>query len=432
MVVSRCDYSPGAIIDGRYRVEKCLGEGAFGKVFKVSNAGNVYALKLLKLWEVDPEIREQLVARFDMEFHTGRIESDFLVHSYSYGMTEGNPYIVMEFCPNGDLLSLDGQNTDWVSITRQVLYGLKALHGSGKVHRDLKPENVLIKSTGMVALTDFGISGDRNKRMTERNILGKPTQIFGTYAYMPPEQVKPGRGDATVLPTTDLFSLGVMMYYLITKRLPFGPLENHSDLVYYQKNGAEGKWLEQPLRSTSVGEVLYPFIKTALVPDFKKRVQSVDEALQFLPQGNDNFHISLHRQKSSGSGYCLRVMHGDCWGQVFQLPMPDYHHSDAGQNLKMVTIGREDPSVRNVISIVEEKSSYMSRRHCTMCYLPSDKKWVIHDGQPTANSYDGSTYFSPSLNGTFVGSHSVGNNWFYLSDGDIISIGDTKLRFEEN
>lgn len=188
MVVSRCDYSPGAIIDGRYRVEKCLGEGAFGKVFKVSNAGNVYALKLLKLWEVDPEIREQLVARFDMEFHTGRIESDFLVHSYSYGMTEGNPYIVMEFCPNGDLLSLDGQNTDWVSITRQVLYGLKALHGSGKVHRDLKPENVLIKSTGMVALTDFGISGDRNKRMTERNILGKPTQIFGTYAYMPPSR----------------------------------------------------------------------------------------------------------------------------------------------------------------------------------------------------------------------------------------------------
>ncbi len=103
MIASRCDFPPGAIIDGRYRVEKTLGAGAFGKVFKVSDGGRVYALKLLKLWEVDPEIRKQLVARFDMEFQTGRIDSPYLVHSFSNGMIEGNPYIVMEFCPNGDL-----------------------------------------------------------------------------------------------------------------------------------------------------------------------------------------------------------------------------------------------------------------------------------------------------------------------------------------
>lgn len=111
---------------------------------------------------------------------------------------------------------------DWVKIAHQVLYGLRALHQCGKVHRDLKPENVLLNKSGTAVLTDFGISGDRNKRMTERNILGKPRQIFGTYAYMPPEQVKRNRGDATVLPTTDIFSFGVMMYQLLTGgNLPF-------------------------------------------------------------------------------------------------------------------------------------------------------------------------------------------------------------------
>ena len=161
-----------------------MGEGAFGKVFRVRKFNNdIYALKLLKLWEVHPDIRKQLVDRFDMEFETGQIDSNYLVHSIAHGMVEGNPYIVMEYCPGGDLIGcMRRKNVDWVKIAHQVLYGLRALHQCGKVHRDLKPENVLLNKNGTAVLTDFGISGDRNKRMTERNILGKPRQIFGTYA----------------------------------------------------------------------------------------------------------------------------------------------------------------------------------------------------------------------------------------------------------
>lgn len=73
--------------------------------------------------------------------------------------------------------------------------------------------------------------------MTERNIFGKPNQIFGTYAYMPPEQVNRARGEATVLPTTDIFSFGVLAFQLLTGSLPFGELTNHNELAMYQKRG---------------------------------------------------------------------------------------------------------------------------------------------------------------------------------------------------
>ena len=102
--VDRCDYNVGEYIDNRYRVSKTLGEGSFGKVYRVTdNAGKDYALKLLRLWEVPPEIRKPLTDRFEMEFKTGQIDCEYLVSSIDYGTVGGNPYIVMEYCPGGDL-----------------------------------------------------------------------------------------------------------------------------------------------------------------------------------------------------------------------------------------------------------------------------------------------------------------------------------------
>jgi serine/threonine protein kinase len=248
--VSRCNLHIGDCIAQRYLIEEVVGKGTYGVVYKVKTENqHTYALKLLHLWDVHPEIRQALTDRFDMEFKTGKIRSPYLVQSVDHGFICGNPYIVMEYCPGGDVIKLmEKSEPDLVKIGRHVLYGLKELHRHGKVHRDLKPENVLMKADGDFVLTDFGISGDRNRRMTERNLFGKPKQIFGTYAYMPPEQIKPKRGDATILPTTDIFSFGVMMYQLITSVLPFGRLDNESDLVWYLKNGREGVWDRNKLK----------------------------------------------------------------------------------------------------------------------------------------------------------------------------------------
>ena len=412
-MVERCDFSPGQIIDNRYKIIQKLGEGAFGMVFRVSDvSGQTFALKILKLWEVSPDIRKHLIDRFDMEFQTGQIDSPYLVSSIAHGFVSGNPYILMEFCPNGDLTRLPS-DTDWNYIGQQILLGLKALHQCGKVHRDLKPENVLVRQDGSVALTDFGISGDRNKRMTERNVFGKPQQIFGTYAYMPPEQVNPHR-DATVLPTTDIFSFGVMMYQLLTGNLPYGPLTNDNELVRYQKAGKEGKWDRAPLSRSAYGTMYMPVIEGCLQPDFHKRLQSADDVLALMPA----IHRSLPHPSESLlpvepvfiQGYLLRVMHGDEYGKTYPL------------NDSVITIGRNDYGVGNTISIREDKSCYISRRHCTIHRIDEARKtvWQIFDGQQGTHS----------TNGTYVNSVEVGQYGFYLQHGDIISIGDTKLRFE--
>ncbi|MDR1683785.1 MAG: protein kinase [Candidatus Symbiothrix sp.] len=424
-VVQRCDFGKGDRIGGKYRVENELGEGSFGKVFKVKDSkGDIYALKLLKLWEVHPDIRQQLVDRFDMEFETGRISSNYLVHSLDHGLVEGNPYIVMEFCPGGDLLQL--RNPDLTKIGKQVLYGLKDLHACGKVHRDLKPENVLLREDGSAVLTDFGISGDRNKRMTERNIMGKPTQIFGTYAYMPPEQVKPKRGDATVLPTTDIFSFGVMMYQLITGKLPFGELNNENDVVLYIRNGENGNWNRTLLQKRNVA--FCKVIEGCLMPDYKERLPTIDKVLELMPDDSKNINSSYKPtyndnapQMSIHNGVLLRIMQGEEYGRTYKLD--ELLHGGR----RVITVGRQDASVNNLLPVREEESCYISRKHCTLEVDFSTGQWYIRDGQWDRAATDN---WKHSLNGTYVNSTEVTGYGIVFRPGDIISIGDVKLRVE--
>jgi len=423
-VAQRCSLSIGDNIDGRYSVTKVLGEGSFGKVYSVKDHyENQYALKLLKLWEVPPEIRESLIARFDMEFETARIDSDYLVHSISHGFLEGNPYIVMEFCPGGDLLNLYAEGSvDNTKVAKHVLMGLKALHNKGKVHRDLKPENVLIKSNGDFALTDFGISGDRNKRMTERNIVGKPKQIFGTYAYMPPEQLNP-RKDATVLPTTDIFSFGVMMFQLLTGELPFGPLDSERDLVPYLKHGKRGEWNQNLLNSTKKGREWYDLIEGCLIPDFHNRLQTTDAVLKLVPheQRISVKDVKIDFQTKITNGVLLRVMQGEEHGRIYKLD--DLLRGECS----ILSMGRKDEGVYNDIAITEEDSSYISRKHCTLELDYEIGSWIIRDGQWDRNYTGG---WKRSTNGTYVNSKEVNVNGMVFAPGDIISIGDTKLRVE--
>jgi serine/threonine protein kinase len=411
-----CDFTIGDTIANKYRVVRCLGEGSFGKVYQVAdNTGNKYALKILKLWSVPHDVREKLIARFDMEYETGRIDSPYLVHSYDHGVINGNPYILMEFCPNGDLAHLS-PTADWNRVAHEVLYGLGALHKNGKVHRDLKPENVLLKEDGTAALTDFGISGDRNHRVTVMGNDGVPMQKFGTYAFMPPEQVNPEKGEATVLPTTDIFSFGVMLFLLLTGELPFGPLNNQNDLVVYITRGKRGEWNRNALRNSP----FYKAIDGCLIPNFRQRLQSVEDVLALLPPYYDG-HVSEPPIDSDTpvKGYLLRVMHGEEYGKTYDV-------TRMLQKMNFITIGREDSFIRNDIAIKEDQSTYISRQH-GMIKKDSNGIYMIYDGQPDRHSFNG---WRRSTNGTFVNSAEVSEKGYYLKNGDIISIGDVKMRFE--
>lgn len=421
-VIDRCDYQPGGIIDNKYTVSKVLGEGSFGKVYKVTDASNnVYALKILRLWEVSPEIRTPLMARFEMEFRTGQIDCINLVRSIDYGTVGGNPYIVMEFCPGGDLTPLLGASgTRSPKICYDILVGLDALHKKGKVHRDIKPENVLFKECGNAALTDFGIAGDRNKRMTERNIFGKPNQIFGTYAYMPPEQVNRARGEATVLPTTDIFSFGVLAFQLITGELPFGQLTSHNELAEYQKRGKNGLWNKALLRGINDADKWTRLLEGCLKPNFKERIQSAQEAISLLPDfGNIVVPATANRfsPQNTLSQFRLRVTHGDQYGLVHNLT----EFIKCGK--RVITLGRD---WANTFVIKEEHSTYTSRHHCTIEANENGEMWFIRDGQWIRDEKQ----WRASSNGTYVNSTEVSTAGTQLNSGDIITIGDVKIIFE--
>ena len=423
-VVERCEFNIGERVGNRYVVEKVLGEGSFGKVYRVKDTdGTIYALKLLHLWDVTPDIRQPLMERFEMEFKTGQIDCEYLVQSVDYGKVGGNPYIVMEFCPGGDLTPFIGQNTHKTAeICQQILMGLRTLHLNGKVHRDLKPENVLFKANGVAALTDFGIAGDRNHRMTERNILGRPQQVFGTYAYMPPEQVNRQRGGVTVLPTTDIFSFGVMAFQLLTGKLPFGELTNHNELANYQKRGKNGDWSRHLLSGIENGNQWMQLLEGCLQANLKKRIQSVDEVLRLLPAVSHSsaFNpippVDTNHRKETGT--CLRVMQGEQYGTVYNL-------SDiVASGKRIITLGRE---TGNLIELKDNVSCYTSRYHCCI-EAHSASGWIIRDGQWNGQSRQ----WMESSNGTFVNSQQVTYTGYILEAGDIISIGDIKIRFENH
>lgn len=439
IVPSRIDCKPGDLINDRYKVEAALGEGAFGCVYKVLDANNnLWALKLLRLFDVPSDIRQPLVDRFEMEFKTGRIPSQNLVHSVDYGYLNGNPYIVMEFCGGGDLSKKIGaQDVDMVKYAKQVLSGLRDLHRAGKVHRDLKPENVLLKNDGTAVLTDFGISGDRNKRMTERNIFGKPYQIFGTYAYMPPEQVNRARGESTVLPTTDIFSFGVVLYQLLTGRLPFGELNDQNDLVRYQKRGKAGEWDRTTLYGIPNGARWMQLMEGCLQPDYKKRFQTVDAVLDTLPydlaissdvsrtpmpvvvEPTPVQSMPVESAPAQPKNPRLKIAHGLEYGKEYNL---DEVVASIGK--RIITVGRDE--LCN-ITLVDYEDSHVSRRHFTI-EKSADGSWTVRDGQWILEE----RCWRNSSNGTYLNSTEVMMTGVKMSNGDIITAGDIKLIFITN
>ncbi len=420
--------SIGEIVSSRYRILSELGEGTYGHVYKVSDlSGTIYALKLLHLWDIPADIRKELVDRFEMEYQTGRIHSEHLVHSVDLGYLEGNPYIVMEFCSGGDLSSkMDDDGTRTAKYAREILKGLDALHVNGKVHRDLKPENVLIKENGLAALTDFGISGDRNKRMTERNIFGRPYQVFGTYAYMPPEQVTRKAGGSTVLPTTDIFSFGVLLYQLITGKLPFGTLNDHNDLARYQIRSKSGEWDRMTLLNKPRGRYWEGLIAECLEPDYKKRLQSATAALrkipdfgEYVPEYVSRKKVEAPRPAANAGGFILKILQGKEYGKEYDLiRLLD----QSGKRL--ITAGR---GLQNDIQLVDFESFYTSRKHFTIDVDRASGTFIIRDGQWDMESRQ----WIPSSNGTYVNSSQIDKMGRKLNPGDIVTVGEITLKFEQ-
>ncbi|HYE41483.1 MAG TPA: protein kinase, partial [Ramlibacter sp.] len=176
---------------------------------------------VLKVLEVAGEGSSARLARFIQEYALlSRMEHPHVVRIYDQGFSDDHAYIAMEYFERGDLRSelRAGMFTERaVEITRQVAEALEAVHAAGIIHRDLKPENVMLRPDGSVALADFGVA----KPMQKDDALGlaqtRHGEIVGTPYYLSPEQARGG----AITPASDLYSLGVMFFEMLTGSRPF-------------------------------------------------------------------------------------------------------------------------------------------------------------------------------------------------------------------
>ncbi|HXQ15613.1 MAG TPA: serine/threonine-protein kinase [Caulobacteraceae bacterium] len=211
---------PAAI--GRYRVDKELGRGAMGVVYKGHDPeiDRPVAIKLVRMDLLEGGRREDYLARFRREVQAAaRCLHPNIVAIYDFGSHESEPFFVMEFvdaAPLDQSLPKDAGIAAEAAgaIVLQLLDALAGAHALGVTHRDIKPANLLLGADGRIKVMDFGISRISTSHLTQ---VGA---VMGTPRYMSPEQI---RGDA-VDARSDIFSTGAVLHELLCGRTPFtGP-----------------------------------------------------------------------------------------------------------------------------------------------------------------------------------------------------------------
>lgn len=207
----------GQKIDGRYQIIRTIGEGGMANVYLAYDTilEREVAVKVLR---GDLANDEKFVKRFQREAKAASsLNHPNIVEMYDVGEDDGNYFIVMEYVNGKTLKNLIKKRgalslSETIDIMLQLTSGIACAHDSYIIHRDIKPQNVMILEDGRVKITDFGIAVALNS--TE---LTQTNSVMGSVHYLPPEQAN-GSG-ATV--KSDIYSLGILMYELLTGKLPF-------------------------------------------------------------------------------------------------------------------------------------------------------------------------------------------------------------------
>ena len=207
----------GQKINDRYQIIKTIGEGGMANVYLAYDTildRNV-AVKVLR---GDLATDEKFVRRFQREaLSASSLSHPNIVEVYDVGEDNGSYYIVMEYIEGKHLKQLLKKRgnltlTEVVDVMLQVTDGMSAAHDSYIIHRDIKPQNIMILENGLIKITDFGIAMALNStQLTQTN------SVMGSVHYLPPEQAS-GKG-ATI--QSDVYSMGILMYELLTGTLPF-------------------------------------------------------------------------------------------------------------------------------------------------------------------------------------------------------------------
>jgi serine/threonine protein kinase/tetratricopeptide (TPR) repeat protein len=211
--------APTSFAGGRYQVKKFLGEGGKKKVYLAHDTtlDRDVAFALIKTEKLDEVSRTRIKREARAMGRLG--DHPNIVTVYDFGDHEGQPYMVLPLLPGGDVEGLMKKAPDHrlpldkaIEIAVSVCKGLEFAHAKGIIHRDLKPGNVWLSADGTAKIGDFGLAV-----AVELSRLTKSGMMVGTVAYMPPEQAMGGK----VTTKADLYSLGAMLYEMVTGRPPF-------------------------------------------------------------------------------------------------------------------------------------------------------------------------------------------------------------------
>src|SRR5215203_7167764 len=256
------------MVDGRYRIIRRLGSGGMADVYCAEDTqlGREVALKLLYRRFAEDE---EFVERFRREASSAaRLQHPNVVQVFDRGEWDGTYYSAMEFLEGRNLKQIVRDHGPLepalaVDIVLQILKAARFAHRRGIVHRDIKPHNVIVDDDGRAKVTDFGIARAGASDMTETG------SIMGTAQYLSPEQAQ----GQPVSPRSDLYSIGVMLFELLTGRVPF---EAESPVTIALKHVSEPPIPPAEL-NPAISPALEAVVLRALEKDPARRFADADE-----------------------------------------------------------------------------------------------------------------------------------------------------------
>lgn len=269
-------------LGGRYELQEQIGDGGMAVVYRAIDTllGRPVAVKMLHAhFSGDDEF----VSRFRQEATSAaKLSHPNIVSLFDVGMTDNEYYIVMEYVDGPTLKEVINERAplsvrEVVNITSQICDALECAHDHHLIHRDIKPHNILLTKSGLVKVTDFGIA----RAMTNNTITQHhTTSVLGSVHYFSPEQARGGMTDVK----SDIYSLGVVMYEMLTGKLPFsGETAVSVALMHLREKFVEPRELNKDIPQSLENIVLRCLVKDPALryPDMKAMKADLKDALIF-------------------------------------------------------------------------------------------------------------------------------------------------------
>lgn len=297
-----------------YRVLELLGRGAMGVVYKALDT-NLDRQVAIKVMSAEARNDPDFVERFRQEARMqGALNHPNVAMLFDYFIHDGAPVAVMEFIDGESLEQMIRRRgaipaRECIPLFKQALRGVAAAHRAGIIHRDLKPSNLMLNKDEIVKVTDFGIA----KRENSPGATKVSSTSIGSPLYMAPEQILGRPVDAC----TDVYSLGLTLYELLSGQRPFDP---HGKAEYMILNAHVNDLPELPtVYRHGIPQPLVDAVMRSLAKDPAARFQSAEEFMNALP---DNFAADADAI-STGQNATVRIAAPAATVRLSELPRPE-------------------------------------------------------------------------------------------------------------